>query len=83
MLFAVSAGVLMLAGMFTLMTTVVYGFIAFGLVFVGMMCVLPGQVADPAAGQVKFAATKKQPRGATEKLGAGSRMHVPAGIRSH
>lgn len=41
----VSAGVLWLAGMFTMMAVVVYGFIAFGLTFTGMMCVLPGVVS--------------------------------------
>lgn len=47
-LFFVSAGILWLAGVFTLMTLIVYGFIAFGLVFTGMMCVLPDVVSHPA-----------------------------------
>jgi hypothetical protein len=45
--FFLSAGVLWLGGAFTLTTLVVYGFIAFGLVFTGMMCVLPNVVSHP------------------------------------
>ncbi len=51
--FAVSAGILLLGGVFTMFVAVVYGFIAFGLVFAGMMCVLPGEVAHPAIRQIK------------------------------
>lgn len=47
--FAASAGVLWLANFFTLLTLVVFGFIAFGLVFAGMICVLPGTVSHPTA----------------------------------
>ena len=46
-LFAVSAGVLWLGGVFTLLTVVIFGFITFGLTFMGMMCVLPGVVSHP------------------------------------
>lgn len=46
--FAVSAGILLSGGVFTMFVAVVYGFIAFGLIFAGMMCVLPLQVAHPA-----------------------------------
>lgn len=41
MVYLVSAGVLWLGNVFTLFTAVVFGFIAFGLIFAGMMCVLP------------------------------------------
>jgi hypothetical protein len=44
-IFAVSAALVWLAGAFTEMTAVVFGFIAFGHIFMGMMCVLPGTVA--------------------------------------
>lgn len=40
--YAVAASFLWLGGVFTMMTVVVFGFIAFGLVFTGMICVLPG-----------------------------------------
>ena len=43
----VAAGVLWLSGVFTLLTAVVFGFVAFGFVFIGMMCVLPGAVSHP------------------------------------
>ena len=46
-LFFVSAGVLWLADVFTMLTLVVFGSIAFGLVFTGMMCVLPSAVSHP------------------------------------
>jgi len=42
-----SAGVLWLAGLLSLVAVVVFGFIAFGMVFMGMMCVLPGAVSHP------------------------------------
>ena len=51
--FAVSAGIIWLAGVFTLTTVVVYGFISFGLVFAGMMCVLPGVVSHPTVAKTK------------------------------
>jgi len=46
-LYFVAVAALWLAGVFTLLTTVVFGFIAFGFVFMGMMCVLPGAVSHP------------------------------------
>ncbi len=52
--FAVSAGILLLGGVFTMFVAVVFGFIAFGLIFAGMMCVLPGEVAHPALRQIKL-----------------------------
>ncbi len=52
--FAVSACILLLGGVFTIVVAVVYGFIAFGLIFAGMMCVLPGAVAHPAIRQIKL-----------------------------
>ena len=52
--FALSAGILLLGGVFTMFVAVLYGFIAFGLVFAGMMCVPPGVVAHPAIRQIKL-----------------------------
>lgn len=46
LVFATAAG-LWLAGLFSLLTLVVFGFIAFGMTFMGMMCVLPNVVAHP------------------------------------
>lgn len=46
-IYFVAAAVLWLAGVFTMLTTVVFGFVAFGFVFMGMMCVLPGAVSHP------------------------------------
>lgn len=52
--FAVSAGMLLLGGVFTMFVAAVYGFIAFGLILAGMMCVLPGAVAHPAVRRIKL-----------------------------
>ena len=46
-LVVLAAGVLFAAGMFTMVTVVLFGFIAFGLTFMGMMSVLPSTVAHP------------------------------------
>lgn len=40
--FAVVAAILLMGGVMSLFIGVVFGFVAFGLVFTGMMCVLPG-----------------------------------------
>ena len=47
--FAVVAGILGIGGVLTMFTAVVLGFVAFGLVFAGMICVLPGTVSHPPA----------------------------------
>lgn len=44
-IFGISAASIWIGGAFTLLVGVVYGFIAFGLIFAGMMCVLPGVVS--------------------------------------
>ena len=78
--FAVSAGIIWLAGVFTLTTVVVYGFISFGLVFTGMMCVLPGAVSHPPVKRERVAKAPKQGRVST-----GSRATMPTaiGLRTH
>lgn len=52
------AAILWMGGVFSLLVGVVFGFIAFGLVFVGMMCVLPGTVSHPAPASKAKAAEK-------------------------
>jgi len=47
-LYFVSAGVFWLAGALSLVAVVVFGFVAFGMIFMGMMCVLPGAVSHPS-----------------------------------
>ncbi|MFM9904324.1 MAG: hypothetical protein ACKVQJ_07115 [Pyrinomonadaceae bacterium] len=46
-LYFVAAGVMWLGGALTMLAFVVFGFIAFGLTFMGMMCVLPSAVSHP------------------------------------
>lgn len=64
-IFFAGAALIWVSGFFTMMTLVVFGFTAFGLVFLGMMCVLPGVVshsheANPvAAAGSKIKASKK------------------------
>ena len=50
-----AALLLFAAGSFTMMTGVVFGFIAFGMTFMGMMGVLPVIVSHPAPAQEKVA----------------------------
>ena len=45
---AVAALMVLVAGYFTLMMATIFGFIAFGLVFMGMIGVLPSMVSHPA-----------------------------------
>ena len=81
----VSAGIIWLAGVFTMLAAVGFGFIAFGLVFVGMMCVLPAHVSHPAAKRVKLSGVARQPRDAQEKHheAASNPIHFPAHMRFH
>lgn len=62
-LFFVSAVILWLAGVLGLTAIIAFGFIIFGLVFTGMMCVLPGQVSHPAVKPANPRTAKKsQPK---------------------
>lgn len=43
-LFFAAAALFWVLGQFTMLTLVVFGFCTFGLIFLGMLCVLPGMV---------------------------------------
>ncbi len=58
-LYFVGAGVMWLGGVLTMLAVVVFGFVAFGLVFMGMMCVLPGAVSHPTTQEAKMPKQKK------------------------
>lgn len=75
--YAAAAGLLWIAGMFTMLTLVVFGFVAFGLVFAGMICVLPGAVSHPP--------TPNRPKGSLRDsvLDGKGRVGVPIGLRPH
>ena len=62
--FWVVAAILWLGGVFSLFVGVVFGFLAFGLVFMGMMCVLPGTVSHPAPVKAKRTGEKAPARSA-------------------
>ena len=58
LLLALSALLLFLVGGLSMMAAVVYGFIAFGLTFMGMIGVLPNLAVHPA--EIKSAAPKQR-----------------------
>ncbi|CAN5323287.1 hypothetical protein BH10ACI3_BH10ACI3_03410 [soil metagenome] len=66
MVYGGTAGILFLGGVFTLLTGVVYGFAGFGMIFLGIMCVLPGTVShhpdEPKVGRVAKKAPKQAHR---------------------
>ncbi len=45
---AIIAALLFVTGNFTIMTLVAFGFISFGMIFMGMMCILPSTVGHHA-----------------------------------
>ena len=55
-----AAGLVFLTGNLNMPTTVVFGFIIFGLVFMGMMSVLPASMAHPKP--VQHAVSSKEPQ---------------------
>ena len=82
-LFALSAGIVWLLGAMSLLTLVVYGFITFGMVFMGMMCVLPGMVSHSREEEIEHAAKDiKSAKKRIERIPA-QRLHFPAGLRTH
>lgn len=58
-LYFVSVGIMWLAGVLTMIAGIVFGFIAFGLIFTGMMCVLPGVVSHPPVKKAKMPRSEK------------------------
>lgn len=84
MVYVVSAGVLWLGNVFTLFTAVVFGFIAFGLIFAGMMCVLPTLVAHPPVRLSKTRLPKMELEPAVRPVNvANGRVHPPLKLRIH
>jgi ABC-type transport system involved in cytochrome bd biosynthesis fused ATPase/permease subunit len=63
-IFFVVASVMWLTGVLSMMAIVVFGFIAFGLVFMGMMCVLPLMVAHPTRQPEEKIKESRQPMSA-------------------
>ena len=58
-LFALTAAVLFVTGNFSIMTAIVFGFTAFGLVFIGMMFVLPFSITHTVPAPPKNEASRK------------------------
>ena len=63
---AVLAAVIFVAGSMTLTVVVAFGFVAFGMVFMGMMGVLPTLVSHPVPHQT--VAETKEPERARDRL---------------
>lgn len=61
-LFLLAGLVLFLTGNFTMLVAVWFGFIAFGIVFMGMMGVLPASISHPAPVKVENTAEKSAAR---------------------
>ncbi len=60
---AILAAIFLVTGNFTLTTLLAFGFVAFGMIFMGMMCVLPslvGHHAEPVEANIKVAAAKEE-----------------------
>ena len=72
--FLLAALVLFLTGNFTMLTAVVFGFFAFGLVFMGMMNVLPLAVAHPS--EPKLIKEPKPVRAATAEAAPAKAFQV-------
>ena len=61
---AITAAILVLTGNFSALAVVAFGFITFGLIFMGMMAVLPYEVSHPKSGKSKVvseAAIRRRP----------------------
>ena len=81
-IFCGAALLLWLVGAFTMLTAVVFGFTAFGLIFMGMICVLPTNVhrevaPREAAPQPPVEAMVKRPSLLS------STVHAPMKLRTH
>ena len=68
---AIAALVLFITGNFTIFVGVVFGFIAFGLTFMGMMNVLPAMVSHPSEPKVKTPAPAVELRPAARTAPVG------------
>ena len=82
MVYLVSAGVLWLGNVFTLFTAVVFGFIAFGLIFAGMMCVLPTLVAHPPVRLSKMRRPKMELEPAARPVNVATGGHPRLNLES-
>lgn len=73
-MFLLAALALLLTGNFTMLTAVVFGFIAFGLVFLGMMNVLPLAVAHQS--EPKLIEAPIPARGVARETAPAKGFHV-------
>ena len=71
---AAAAGIFWLSGNFNMLTAVVFGFVCFGLVFMGMMSVLPTMVAHPEP--VRHVILSKEPQAIQQRTSALERIYA-------
>lgn len=80
-MFAVAFAMFWLLGAASPVVVVAFGFVAFGLIFAGMMCVLPGVVAHPAAeAAIEDNAATLEPATADRSMAS---VHFPLNPRFH
>lgn len=74
-----------LFGALSMTVVVAFGFVAFGLIFAGMMCVLPGVVAHPPEETEQLAITQKMSRRhrAKEVDPSMAPVHLPLNPKFH
>lgn len=86
-LLGILAAILWMGGAMAPLAVVVFGFIVFGLVFTGMMCVLPSAVAHPTVQSIKESSGVIKLRPAVATLNkpeiAGTHVHFPFALRYH
>lgn len=81
--FAVSAGLLWLFGAMSMVVVVACGFVAFGFIFAGMMCVLPGVVAHPPQNEDRLeqSTTGASKEAATDADPSMAAVHFPLNLK--
>ncbi|MGD9563041.1 MAG: hypothetical protein AB7F88_09215 [Pyrinomonadaceae bacterium] len=83
--FLLAALVLFLTGNLTMTVLVVFGFIGFGLVFMGMISVLPATISHPAprkAGAVRTAPVYAKQSEKTEAVRSATAWFHPDGVET-
>lgn len=81
-IFGAAALLLWLVGAFTMMTAVVFGFTAFGLIFTGMICVLPANVHREVAPKQAVPDAPVEAMVPRASL-LPSTVHAPMKLRTH
>lgn len=76
-MFALALAVLFISGSLTMLSLSVLGFVGFGLIFMGMMCVLPATVTHPGPPADQ---PRKLPRQKTALVRSAKAWLAPLGV---